>query len=142
MAKSRGSGVTICSTCGEPLNAKGDCVACLLRTGLEESSTFDTKSSAPLVFGDFEVARREDGSFWELGRGAFGVTYLAVDNVLRRKVALKVIDVPAVARGSHIMRERFLREARAAAALRHPNVAAVFQFGTSPIALTAITRWS
>src|SRR5216110_3155175 len=132
MAKSRGSGVTICSTCGEPLNAKGDCVACLLRTGLEESSTFDTKSSAPLVFGDFEVARREDGSFCELGRGAFGVTYLAVDNVLRRRVALKVIDVPAAARGSHTMRERFLREARAAAALRHSNVAAIYQFGASP----------
>src|SRR5213078_405023 len=131
MAKSRGSGVTICSICAEPLNAKGACVACLLRTGLEESSTFDTKSSAPLVFGDFEVARREDGSFWELGRGAFGVTYLAVDNVLRRRVALKVIDVPAAARGSHTMRERFLREARAAAAQRHSNVAAIYQFGAS-----------
>src|SRR5881227_320291 len=132
MATSRASGVTVCSICGEPLNAKGACVACLLRTGLEESSTFDTKSSAPLIFGDFEVARREDGSFWELGRGAFGVTYLAVDNVLRRRVALKVIDVPAVARGSHTMRERFLREARAAAALRHSNVAAIYQFGASP----------
>src|SRR5919198_4676068 len=132
MATSRASAVTVCSICGEALNAKGECVACLLRTGLEESSTFDTKSSAPLVFGDFEVAHREDGSFWELGRGAFGVTYLAVDNVLRRKVALKVIEVPAAARGSHTMRERFLREARAAAALRHPNVAAVYQFGASP----------
>src|SRR6266567_53632 len=131
MATSRASGVTVCSICGEPLNAKGACVACLLRTGLEQLSTFDTKSSAPLIFGDFEVARREDGSFWELGRGAFGVTYLAVDNVLRRRVALKVIDVPAAARGSHTMRERFLREARAAAALRHPNVAAIYQFGAS-----------
>src|SRR4029434_10238316 len=132
MATSRAPEVTVCSTCGELLNAKGACVACLLRTGLEESSTFDTKSLAPLVFGDFEVARREDVSFWELGRGAFGVTYLAVDNVLRRRVALKVIDVPAAARGSHTMRERFLREARAAAALRHPNVAVVYQFGGSP----------
>src|SRR5438046_2171195 len=132
MATSGASGVTVCSICGEPLNAKGACVACLLRRGLEESSTFDTKSLASLVFGDFEVARREDGSFWELGRGAFGVTYLAVDNVLRRRVALKVIDVPAAARGSHFMRERFLREARAAAALRHSNVAAIYQFGASP----------
>ncbi len=122
---------TVCSICGEPLNAKGECLACLLRTGLDKSRV-ETEPLPSLVFGDFEIARREDGSLWELGRGAFGVTYLAVDNVLRRKVALKVIDVPAAARTSPAMRERFLREARVAAALRHPNVAAVFQFGASP----------
>jgi len=131
MATSRASAVTICSICGEPLNAKGDCVACLLRRGLG-GSIAENEPSASLVFGDFEVLRREDGSFCELGRGAFGVTYLAVDNVLRRRVALKVINVPAAARGSNTMRERFLREARAAAALRHPNVAAIYQFGASP----------
>src|SRR6266568_5873404 len=131
MATSGASGVTVCSICGEPLNAKGDCVACLLRRGLG-GSIAENEPSASLVFGDFEVVRREDDSFWELGRGAFGVTYLAVDNVLRRRVALKVIEVPAAARGSQAVRERFLREARAAAALRHPNVAAVFQFGASP----------
>src|SRR5437667_6747121 len=131
MVTSRGAAVTICSICGAPLNAEGDCVACLLRRGLGETIA-ENEPSVSLVFGDFEVVRREDGSFWELGRGAFGVTYLAVDNVLRRRVALKVIDVPAAARGSQAVRERFLREARAAAALRHPNVAAVFQFGTSP----------
>src|SRR5215216_2167557 len=101
------SAATVCSICGEPLNTKGACVACLLRRGLEESSTFDTKSSGQLDFGDFEVARREDGSVWELGRGAFGVTYLAIDKVLPRKVALKVIGVPAAARGSETVRERF-----------------------------------
>jgi serine/threonine protein kinase/TolB-like protein len=122
---------TVCSRCGEPLNAKGKCLACLLRTALDQS-TMETESPNSLVFGDFEIARREDGSLWELGRGAFGVTYLAVDNVLRRKVALKVIEVPAAARSSQPVRERFLREARAAAALRHPNVATVFQFGASP----------
>ena len=61
-----------------------------------------------------------------------GVTYLARDKVLRRQVALKVIQVPTAARNSRAIRERFLREARAAAALRHPNVAAVHQFGASP----------
>ena len=131
MAIPLASAVTVCSTCGEPLNAKGNCVACLLRTGLDESA-IEAKSDASFVFGDFEIVRRDDGSFCELGRGAMGVTYLARDNVLHRKVALKVIDVPAAARGSQAVRERFLREARAAAALRHPNVAAVFQFGASP----------
>src|SRR5262245_4202781 len=124
------SGVRVCSMCGKPLNTKGDCVACLLRTGLEETRG-ETKP-AVLAFGDFEVEHRTDGSYWELGHGAISVTYLAADKVLRRRVALKVIEVPAAARGSQAVRERFLREARAAAALRHPNVAAVFQFGTSP----------
>jgi serine/threonine protein kinase/thioredoxin-like negative regulator of GroEL len=123
--------VAVCSICGEPLNAKGDCLACLLRTGLDES-VVETKPLASLVFGDFEVAQRPDGFYWELGHGGMGVTYLAVDNVLRRRVALKVIELPAAARSSQAVRERFLREARAAAALRHPNVAAVFQFGASP----------
>ena len=133
MAISLASPAAVCSTCGDPLSARGDCVACLLRTGLEES-TVETDSSASFVFGDFEIARREDGSLCELGHGAMGVTYLAVDNVLRRKVALKVIELPTVPtrRDSQAMRERFLREARAAASLRHPNVAGVFQFGASP----------
>jgi serine/threonine protein kinase/Flp pilus assembly protein TadD len=131
MAIPLASAVTICSTCGEPLDQKGDCLACLLRTALDESPV-ETKPLPSLVFGDFEIEQRPDGFYWELGRGAMGVTYLATDNVLRRRVALKVIDAPAAARGSKAVSERFLREARAAAALRHPNVAAVFQFGASP----------
>src|SRR5205809_6371421 len=123
--------VAVCSICGEPLNAKGNCVACLLRS-LEET-VFQTKPSA-LVFGDFEVEQRADGSYCELGRGGMGVTYLARDKVLRRTVALKVVDTPMISsqRDSQTARERFLREARAAAALRHPNVAAVYQFGAAP----------
>jgi adenylate cyclase len=131
MAIPLASETTVCSICGEPLNVTGNCVACLLRTALDES-VIEPKSDASFVFGDFEIARREDGSLWELGRGAMGVTYLAVDNVLRRKVALKVINVPVAGRSPEAARQRFLREARAAAALRHPNIAAVFQFGASP----------
>src|SRR5437773_38955 len=129
--ETRLASVAVCSVCGEPLNAKGDCVACLLRS-LEET-IFQTKPFA-LVFGDFEVEQGADGSYWELGRGGMGVTYLARDKVLRRRVALKVIDTPTISthRDSQTARERFLREARAAAALRHPNVAAVYQFGAAP----------
>src|SRR6476646_8504746 len=107
-------GVAVCSVCGEPLNAKGDCLACLLRTGLEKAAV-ETKPSA-LAFGDFEVEQHADGSYRELGRGAIGITYVAADKVLRRRVALKVINVPAAARGSQAVRERFLREARAGCA--------------------------
>ena len=138
MGKPLASGVGVCSICGKPLNAKGDCLACLLRTGLDET-VVETKP-AVLAFGDFEVEQHADGSCWELGHGAIGVTYLAADKVLRRRVALKVIEVPPAARGSQAVRDRFLREARAAAALRHPNVAAVFQFGTSPDASSLLLR--
>jgi serine/threonine protein kinase/thioredoxin-like negative regulator of GroEL len=121
--------VGLCSTCGRPLNGNGDCLACLVQIGFDEPAEAATAPPASLVFGDFEVARREDGSFWELGHGAMGATYRALDKVLHRKVALKVIDLPEEAGGAHATRERFLREARAAAALRHPNIAGVFQFG-------------
>jgi serine/threonine protein kinase len=130
MGKPLATGIGVCSMCGKPLNAKGDCLACLLRTGLDETAV-ETKPTS-LAFGDFEVEQHPDGSCWELGHGAIGVTYLAADKVLRRRVALKVIKVPPAARGSQAVRDRFLREARVAATLRHPNVAAVFQFGTSP----------
>ena len=68
-----------------------------------------------------------DGSLAELGHGSMGTTYRAVDTVLQSPVALKVIgrnvaDSPEV-------RARFLREARTAAKLRHPNVASVFHYG-------------
>ena len=122
------SPAAVCSSCGEPLSANGSCVACLLRRGLGE----DASSPPSLVFGDFEIARRADGSFWELGRGAMGVTYRAIDKVLHRDVALKVIQTPSATDGSGPVRERFLREARAAAALRHPNVAGVFHLSASP----------
>jgi TolB-like protein/Tfp pilus assembly protein PilF len=122
---------TVCSVCGEPLSAKSGCVACLLRAGLDEGAQEDAPAPSSLVFGDFEIARREDGSFWELGCGAMGVTYRAMDKVLHRSVALKVIETPTAAGDSRAVRERFLREARAAAALKHPNVAGIFQFGAA-----------
>ena len=78
--------------------------------------------------GNYRIERRDDGTPWELGRGAMGVTYRAVDTSLQRPVALKLIDSEWVKRGAEA-RERFMREARAAAALRHPNVATVYHFG-------------
>ncbi len=122
---------SVCSACGEPLGTTGVCIACLLRTGLDEVEAASA-SEGDAVFGDFEIERRDDGSLWELGRGATGVTYRALDRVLHRSVALKVIEPAAVSSDSQALRERFLREARAAAALRHPNVAGVFHFSASP----------
>jgi serine/threonine protein kinase len=80
-------------------------------------------------FEHFVIMRRADGSLWELGRGAMGVTYKAFDSNLRSDVALKVINTQYL--NSDTARQRFLREARAAASLRHPNVATVFHLGNS-----------
>src|SRR5271156_6945567 len=79
-------------------------------------------------YQQYELLRREDGTLWELGRGAMGITYKAYDTNLRFAVALKVINSAYL--DSDTARQRFLREARAAAGLQHPNVAAVFNLGT------------
>jgi serine/threonine protein kinase/TPR repeat protein len=82
-----------------------------------------------ITFDHYEVLTREDGSLFELGRGAMGITYKAFDTNLRVNVALKVINAKYLE--SEIAQQRFMREARAAAQLRHPNVASVFHLGTS-----------
>ena len=69
----------------------------------------------------------EKGEPSELGRGAMGVTYKALDVDLRCPVTLKVISERYL--GDESARLRFLREARAAASVRHPNVASVLHLG-------------
>jgi len=78
-------------------------------------------------FGHYEVLENSDGSPCELGRGAMGITYQAMDTALHRKVALKVINPDNLS--GDAARQRFLREARAAAQLKHPNVASVYHLG-------------
>jgi serine/threonine protein kinase len=73
------------------------------------------------------VLQRDDGSLWELGSSATGVTYKALDTDLQRPVALKVINPDLVT--DEVNRNRFLREARAAAGLRHSNIASVYHLG-------------
>ena len=114
------------------------CPVCMLRKGLAggiesgESSTGDTLN--PILeepvqrFDHYELVAGEDGTPVELGRGAMGVTYKAFDVNLRCPVTLKVISDRYL--GDESARLRFLREARAAASVRHPNVASVFHLGT------------
>ena len=62
-----------------------------------------------------------------LGAGGMGEVYLAQDIKLDRKVALKIL--PAEIASNRTRMERFLREAKAAAALNHPNIAHIYQTG-------------
>ncbi len=63
----------------------------------------------------------------ELGRGGMGMVLYAEDSHLRRMAALKIM-LPKFARDAHA-RDRFLREARAAAKLQHDNVVTIYQVG-------------
>ncbi|HSU15072.1 serine/threonine-protein kinase [Longimicrobium sp.] len=68
-----------------------------------------------------------------IGRGGMGAVYRATDERLSRLVAVKVVGAVTTDPDEHArLRQRFQREARAAAALRHPNVVQVHDFGTDP----------
>jgi serine/threonine protein kinase/Tfp pilus assembly protein PilF len=127
--------ISTCPSCGRALEATYGgglgCVVCLFRVGIggeDDASQDQAAFESDEHFGIYEIDRREDGSLYRLGHGAMGATYRATDTTLQRKVALKIIRL-AGAGPSHDARERFLREARAAATLRHHNIATVFQFG-------------
>src|ERR1700751_3194764 len=79
-------------------------------------------------YHQYQLLKREDGSLWEVGRAAMGINFKAFETNLGFPVALKVINAAYL--DSDTARQRFLREARAAAALRHSNVASVFNLGT------------
>src|ERR1700720_1070973 len=126
-----------CAVCGRPLTQvgpKGECLRCLADLGFLSDSRESEKSASGrrltpglLKYDHFEVEVGADGFPIELGAGAMAITYRARDTVLNSLVALKVIDrkiaqMPGV-------RSRFLREARAAAQIRHPNVARVSHYG-------------
>src|SRR6476619_5114197 len=109
------------------------CMSCWLRAGIGSEKEVAQNSTADALedgarLGVYEIDCHADGSLCELGRGAMGVTYRATDTSLRRKVALKIIKTD-IAERSADARERFVREARAAAAFRHEHIATIYQFG-------------
>src|SRR6267154_1810889 len=126
--------VGACAICGRPLTQGGRCLRCLadlgFLSGSQEPGPSETPrrlTPGPLKYDHFEVEVGTDGFPIELGAGAMAITYRARDTVLNSVVALKVIErkvaqMPGV-------RSRFLREARAAAQIHHPNVARVSHYG-------------
>ncbi len=126
-----------CATCGRPLTQcgpKGECLRCLVSLGFlangqerERPAARGRLTPGPFRYAHFEVEVGADGFPVELGAGAMAITYRARDTVLNSTVALKVID-RSVAQNPGA-RSRFLREARAAANIHHPNVAQVTYYG-------------
>ena len=137
---------SLCPTCGTRFPASspaGLCPVCLLRGATHRQPDLEPdqdSSSVPdgaqrilpspeeRLFGHYEILVGEDGGLQELGRGAMGITYKALDVNLGSRVALKLLNSRLLEDES--ARQRFLREARAAAKVRHPNVASVFHLGS------------
>ena len=94
-----------CPSCGSGFDLVG-----------KETETFKEESAA---IAHFELKK-------QLGRGAFGTVWLARDTELDRDVAIKI---PRDGQLSPEEKERFFREARAAAQLKHPNIVGVHEVG-------------
>ena len=112
---------SVCDTCGEPMAGGGPCSRCLFNVS----------------FTDFEEPPLEEAAPWarlanlelheEIGRGGMGVVYRARQAGLERTVAVKVLLRARFAGAEE--RERFHREARAAARLKHPGIVGIFDIG-------------
>jgi serine/threonine protein kinase len=120
----------VCPVCGAALSDNSDlCPVCALRGALKPEHGSDSEISPELRFEHYTLLQSPDGRPMELGRGAMGVTYKAFDVHLQRSVALKIINGRLI--GDSSARNRIVREARAAASVRHQNVASVFHLGES-----------
>ncbi len=92
-----------------------------LSTGRSQATSVnDAHHSLPETFGRFEVRALQ-------GQGSFGTVYRAFDSQLQREVALKIPKMQDGESSQDI--ERFFREARAAASVRHPNICPVYDVG-------------
>jgi len=98
-----------CGKCGQAFRAGS--------AGAEDSIT---EAGVPKTIGRFQIGE-------QLGAGAFGAVYRAHDSQLDREIALKLPHAGTLTTPARV--QRFLREARAAAQLRHPAIVPVYEAG-------------
>ena len=114
-----------CPNCCESAEVGGDsalkefsCPACGAGFSILPTSTLDDERESRRI-AHFELTE-------QLGVGAFGAVWLAHDHSLDRDVAIKI---PRKGQLTPSETEQFIREARAAAQLRHPNIVAIHEVG-------------
>ena len=122
-----------CSRCGTPLTSdalKGLCPRCLMALNLQTETVFadDAPAARPPLPPEQIAPHFPQLEILEcLGRGGMGVVYKARQKSLNRLVALKLLAPERV--GDVKFAERFTREAQALAALNHPNIVTIYDFG-------------
>ena len=105
--------LTECESCGRCFDAGADVCS-------HDQHPLTTTRGSRLLNGRYRLERR-------LGRGGMGAVYAAVDDVLERPVAVKLIREDVV--GPLNLPARFRQEARTAAGFAHPHVVRVYDFG-------------
>jgi tRNA A-37 threonylcarbamoyl transferase component Bud32 len=122
-----------CPTCGGVL-VDDHCPHCVVADEQSQSATkSDSAARAVVAMPDVLAAGAQVGEYTiieQIGRGGMAQVYSAVQPLIDRKVAIKVLS-PQLARDPVIVR-RFVQEARAVNRIKHPNIVDIYSFGQLP----------